>query len=158
PLLAEFFLRKNIRNFRGLSPQIKSALVDYDWPGNVRELQNVCERIAILGEKALSLSNIIDYVDDQSIKIEIETVSGEQMAPPSILEASSHSSDLTLPIKLGMPLDEVERILILATLKYTGNNQKKAAEILGVSSRTLRNKLSEYRKKSLINDINFNSR
>lgn len=96
-------------------------LLAYHWPGNIRELQNVIHRTTIF-----SGSNEIDDED-----IEFKTYSFHTST------ASTSNSELKT-------VAEMEKELILRTLEKTPNNKTKAAEILGISSRTLRNKLKEY--------------
>jgi two-component system response regulator FlrC len=68
-----------------------------------------------------------------------------------VTRVENDETETSLKIKLGMSLAEVEKLLILETLKSVNGSQKKAAEILGVSTRTLRNKLNEY--KQLTSDL-----
>jgi DNA-binding NtrC family response regulator len=68
-----------------------------------------------------------------------------------VTRVENDETETSLKIKLGMSLAEVEKLLILQTLKSVNGSQKKAAEILGVSTRTLRNKLNEY--KQLTSDL-----
>lgn len=97
-------------------------IMTWGWPGNVRELQNVIERAVLLCP-----SNEI---------------------AESHLEINSDSFDInSLPFTPGMTLEEVEKFLILKTLAFTDENRTHAAKILGISIRTLRNKLNEYRTK-----------
>jgi len=127
PLLAEFFLKryaeKNRRLIKGFSPRAMDILIRHDWPGNVRELENLIERGVIL-------------------------VRGEIITPkelpedliPKDLMASTSSTDV-IP---GRTLKEVEKEMILRTLDDAGWNRTHAAEILGISRRTLQLKLKEY--------------
>jgi two-component system response regulator FlrC len=94
-------------------------LLAYHWPGNVRELQNVIHRTAIFSE-----GNEIDADDIEFKSYSLTTTS---------------SSDTEIKT-----VAEMEKDLILRTLEKTQDNKTKAAEILGISSRTLRNKLKEY--------------
>ncbi|MCP4151474.1 MAG: sigma-54-dependent Fis family transcriptional regulator [bacterium] len=94
-------------------------LLAYSWPGNVRELQNVIQRTVIFSE-----SNEINEEDIEFKAYELESVSSSETEIKTVAE--------------------MEKDLILKTLDKTQNNKTKAAEILGISSRTLRNKLNEY--------------
>ena len=121
-ILADFFsqvfnLMKS-RNSQKISAQAQAKLLAYDWPGNISELENVMER-------AVALSN------DNEIQ-----ASAIQF---------SHSPAHALP-SAGSTLSEMERKLILQTLQLTQQNKTRAAQILGISIRTLRNKLHEYRE------------
>ena len=125
PLLVDHFLgvycQKNGRPRLTVLPEVMSKLMDHSWPGNVRELENVIERAAVLCRAdALALTDL----------------------PEAIAEASSPApSSLTFPI--GTPLDEVEHRLIHETLKHTSGDKSLAAQLLGISTRTIYRKLGE---------------
>jgi len=91
------------------------------WPGNVRELEHVIERGALL-----STAGIITAADVQ--------IDEEPLSEPAVTASLA-----------GLTVHEVERRLIMETLRRTNNNRSRAAEMLGISVRTLRNKLAEYR-------------
>ncbi len=103
-----------------LSEEARKKLMSWSWPGNVRELQNVMERSALLtADETLAADHIA-----------IEGFSAKRPANG---------------LRVGMTVSEAERQLILKTLEYTAQNRTQAAQILGISIRTLRNKLNEYR-------------
>jgi len=102
-----------------LSQNAVNVLLSYPWPGNIRELQNVIERTVLLSQNTL--------IDDQDLNLHVET------------------KNVDIPFTPGITLGEAEKLLILKTLEFTGQNRTHAAKILGISIRTLRNKLSEYR-------------
>jgi two-component system response regulator FlrC len=106
-----------------LEPAAHAYLKRHPWPGNVRELEHVIERALLLAS-----ASTITLADLQL----------EEEAPP--LEAASAAGSLA-----GLTVHEVERRLIFETLKRTNNNRSHAARMLGISVRTLRNKLAEYR-------------
>ncbi|MBN2384764.1 sigma-54-dependent Fis family transcriptional regulator [bacterium] len=110
---------KDIHTFSPLSLQI---LESYSWPGNVRELKNVVQRAVMM-------------CDGSEIK-------PEHLSPRRFKKALSNQPILT--IQLGDTLKEIERQVIVLTLEHTGNNRLKTAQILGISRRTLYNKLAEY--------------
>lgn len=120
PPLADFFMRKhsekNRKSMARITPEALSALISYDWPGNVRELSNVIERAVIL-----SLG------DDLTI----------ESLPAAMRNIESAEGELTV-------LEQAEKNLIIATLKKYGGNRGLAAEELGMSRRTLYNKLHRY--------------
>jgi two-component system response regulator HydG len=125
PLLVDHFLgvycRKNGRQRLVVPPEVLTKLADYAWPGNVRELENVIERAAVLcrGE-SLSLADL----------------------PEAVAEAAAaQPSALAFPV--GTPLEEVERRLIRETLKYTNGDKSLAAQLLGISTRTIYRKVDE---------------
>jgi len=96
-------------------------LKNWVWPGNIRELQNVIERSALLSPAAV--------IDAQDVLI-------ENYVEPTVPKNE---------IKAGMTVEEAERLLILKTLEHTLQNRTQAAHLLGISIRTLRNKLNEYK-------------
>jgi len=119
--LAEKFLElyqlRESKHIEGFSDGAIMKLKNYDWPGNIRELQNVIQRAIIFCDK-----NKIDENDIGFNKFTNSVASNKEIKTVS----------------------EMEKDLILRTLEKTGDNKSKAAEILGISSRTLRNKLKEY--------------
>ena len=133
PELAEYFLRKHEpKGQRGqftISPELSARLYAYDWPGNVRELENAIRRgLALAHGATLGISAL------------------EFSAPPSVWnsKASSIHSSINVVPKLGQTLQAVEREVLEATLHATGGNRTRAAEMMGVSLRTIRNKIREY--------------
>ncbi len=121
PLLVEHFLKRFQKihgtTCRGVSPEALRKLQQYPWPGNVRELENVLQRALLLA--------------------------GGAVLEPDDLEFDPVDTLPQAPIPL-MSLDEMERHLIQKALTTTEGNRTRAAEILGISVRTLRNKLHEY--------------
>jgi DNA-binding NtrC family response regulator len=128
PQLAEHFLNSyrglcNSR-IRGIDEDAMAMLMEHDWPGNVRELENCIERALIVGRG--------------------ELVTREDIIPPVSLAGRRG-----LSLDPGMSLREMEKMLILKTLESTGWNRTVAARKLGVSTRTLRNKLKAYREEDI---------
>jgi DNA-binding NtrC family response regulator len=119
PVLVEHFMKKyGSEGNQPADPQTLEALQRYSWPGNVRELENVVHRaLALRGRLKLSPMDLLEQTVD---------------APESAVEPGQSVSDM-------------ERKLILATLDQTNGNRTHAAKLLGISLRTLRNKLREYR-------------
>ena len=130
PVLADFFARKFAREAGRpmplLHPEFVTGLQSHSWPGNVRELGNFMRRVITLSD-----SNEIgpDY-----LKTELSGATGSRTRPPI---------SAALP-PAGASMREVERHLLEATLKSTGGNRTRTAEMLGVSLRTIRNKIREY--------------
>ena len=127
PLLADFFLKKyaekNRRLIKGFTPKAIDILMRYDWPGNVRELANMVELSVIM-------------------------VRGDMITPDEFsdtlraLDPEMKKSEIGLTP--GRSLKNVEKEMILMTLKDTEGNRTHAAKILGISRRTLQLKLKEY--------------
>ncbi len=125
PLLVDHFLgvycAKNGRARLEVSREVVQALMDYDWPGNVRELENAIERAVVLCRTS---------------------VLSEEDLPDVIAEASS-PVPAVLSVPVGTSLDEVERRLIRETLRHTRGDKSLAAQLLGISTRTIYRKLDE---------------
>ena len=117
-----------------LSPAAEAALTAYDWPGNVRELENVIQRALIMAS-------------GQTIGPEVLNLAPSPLAAtPAVPAAPSHAAaTLTEPEKKVDNMKDLERDHILRTLAEVGGSRKKAIERLGISERTLRYKLQQYR-------------
>jgi two-component system response regulator HydG len=125
PLLAEHFLdiyrTKNKREIRGFGPGVMETLATYDWPGNVRELENIIERMVIMCRS--------------------DTIAVDDLPPPIVAVREGEGTQ-TWPA--GVPLKDVERETIRNTLRHTGGNRTQAAKILGITRKTLQNKIRDY--------------
>jgi DNA-binding NtrC family response regulator len=109
-----------------LAPDVLALFADYPWSGNVRELRNVLERAVILaGEGVIRREHLPPGFAGLPNRL-VETASGEVTLRP------------------GVTVEEAERQLILMTLKHTGGNRARCAELLGLSVKTLFNKLKQY--------------
>ena len=118
-LFLETSCNQNGFPIKSLTKESEDKLLSWDWPGNIRELQNVIERSVLLTKNTqLSANDILitNYVP-QKIK----------------------------SLNAGMTVSEAEKILILNTLDHTNQNRTQAAQLLGISIRTLRNKINEYK-------------
>jgi DNA-binding NtrC family response regulator len=129
PSLVEHILcdlnAKHGKHVRGIGAEVLDIFMSHTWPGNIRELRNVLERATIMAEKdLLSRANLPGEFGKTSVK------------GPSDLAA--------IKFPVGTTVDAMERELIVQTLAATGNNKTRAAELLGVSLKTLHNKLKEY--------------
>lgn len=140
-LLAEHFMRQQLGDKAPpLSSEVLNALEAHSWPGNVRELQNAVERAAILARGGSPRSS--DFMLGAGSRSAILTAAA---APEAEEESQTGAScDGMLEIRSGVTVQEMERKLIVETLRATSNNRTQAAKLLGISIRTLRNKLHEY--------------
>ena len=160
PPLADHFLRRFVRKHgvkvTGFSDLARAALLSYRWPGNVRELQNTVERAVILseagrpvGSAALGLSVDFSAPSEESAKVSWDLV--PETAEPFTPSGSQNMGEASsAPIVISasgnvLRLDALEKQAIQSALRHTGGNRKEAAAALGISIRTLRNKLQEYR-------------
>jgi DNA-binding NtrC family response regulator len=147
-LLIEHFMRQFLgEGAPSLAPEVLAALLSHPWPGNIRELQNAVERAAILSRGAAPKeSDFMLGLGATSALGSIPAVSGLRAAiEKEILPSSAYNTEPNgLMIRSGTTVQEMERALILETLKSTGDNRTQAAKLLGISIRTLRNKLHEY--------------
>ncbi len=132
PLLIQAFIEefnaRDRRQIRDITPEAMRMLQSYEWPGNIRELRNVIERATILTRG--------EFIEAQHL-------------PP--LGATARAVEVTQPtqavtIAPGMTVDEAERRLIMATLEAAGGNKTRAAEMLGISLKTLHNKLNRMKE------------
>jgi DNA-binding NtrC family response regulator len=130
PLLVESFVsefnERNGKAVRAVEPEAMRLLQRYAWPGNIRELRNVIERAVILSPG--------DFVEAEHLPADL---SGPP--PPSVQSAG---------LTAGMTVEEAERKLIELTLAHTRDNKTRAAEILGVTVKTLHNKLKRFRREA----------
>ena len=133
--------RKHDGKVADLAEDVLQSFQRYEWPGNIRELRNVLERAVILTrEGTIQMAALPVNLQTKAPLAAAATVAGS--APPPVAAADSES--LNLPI--GTTVEEAEKGLILRTLEHTRNNKTRAAEILGISLKTLHNKLKEYGK------------
>lgn len=139
----------------GMKDSLLKKLMSYSWPGNVRELRNTIERATIMaGTGMLGLEHLPPQFGEPGFAPAIGKPgrSAEQDgARPSEVERYLEDQN-TVRVEVGTTVDEAERQLILKTLMSTHNNKTKAAEILGISSKTLQNKLKEYSNNSALVD------
>ena len=126
PVLAEYFLEKFKSGMdtplKEISKEAIDILVQYDWPGNVREIKNLIHRCTVM--------------------IDSEVLMPEHFENMLNMQKPKKSNE----ISVGQTIEDVERELIYKTLEKTGGNKTRAAEILDVTPRTLRNKLSRYKE------------
>lgn len=140
-LLVKHFMKQYLGdNAPQLPPEVLVTLQSHPWPGNVRELQNAVERAAILAAGGIPKETDFLLKPGRSSPLEasIEKISSNEAE-------SAPAGQGPLIIRSGLTVQDMERALILETLKATGDNRTEAAKLLGISIRTLRNKLHEYR-------------
>ncbi len=145
PFLAQKFMqrfgRKHGVRVQGISDDCMAVLKTHHWPGNVRELQNVIERAVILcGDTGLLEAEHLGFSPKQ-----VHTVDSPG-ATASSAPATPAAQSAPMPV-VGVELvslAELEKHHIFAALERTGQNRTHAARLLGISIRTLRNKLNEY--------------
>jgi DNA-binding NtrC family response regulator len=130
PLLIQRFLNEfnavNGKSVRAVDQETMQVLEQYPWPGNIRELRNVMERATILADG--------DFITLRHL--------------PPLLVAKGEETLPTVTLTPGTTVDEAERRLILLTLDHTRGNKTRAAEILGISLKTLHNKLNRMKDES----------
>lgn len=130
PELVKHFLDKYTHDMNkkisGISKEAEEVLIRYNWPGNVRQLENCIERAVVL------------CLED--------TIQTHNLPPDIVAEVQGGAQVSPNKLQVGMTVAEMEKQLIMETLKHTNNNRTRAADILGISIRTLRNKLNEYKK------------
>ena len=125
--LIEALNRKHGTSVGNVDVEVMQRFERHSWPGNIRELRNVLERAVIVaGEGTIS---------SHYLPLDFGSLAGAQ---PPVAEPNA----LRLPV--GTTFDEADKALILMTLQHTGNNKTRAAAILGISPKTLSNKLKEY--------------
>jgi len=128
PVLTQHFLNKYSKEFnkdiQGVLPSAAEALESYDYPGNIKELKNIIQRaVALANNEFISLQDL----------------------PAELLSNLELKGDRDcIPVYIGERLDDVEKKVILETYDFFQNNKRKTAKTLGISERSLYNKLNEY--------------
>jgi transcriptional regulator with PAS, ATPase and Fis domain len=128
----KFYAEKNGKGLSGISQEALAVLDMHTWPGNVRELENVLERAVITAQGML--------IQSKDIVIERRPRSETVDFTASMTKDSDKN-----PWSPGETLNDIERMVILQALGYHQGNRTHTAKALGISIRTLRNKLAEYR-------------
>ncbi len=153
-LLAKYYLEKFSlyyqKKFKGFTPQAERFLETYPFPGNVRELRNMLERAVITCfDEAIDVKHLTDPFQEDPLQREaIQPLE----ASPTPSDFGTNFDNFLEGIK---PLDEVERETIMKALRLTKGHKSKAAELLGITVRTLRNKLKEYEERGLLPEGGF---
>ncbi|WP_243360508.1 sigma-54 interaction domain-containing protein [Fundidesulfovibrio terrae] len=154
--LAVYFVEK-FRKAYGLgslafSVEARDWLMAYDWPGNVRELQNLMERAVLLAGNG-PIEKVHFLLEGEEFPlVEEPPVSMERVTSLSPEPAAEEPGGVAQMPQGIVPLDVLEREMILRSLDQTLGNRTQAALLLGISVRTLRNKLNEYRQQGMVID------
>jgi transcriptional regulator with PAS, ATPase and Fis domain len=124
PFLINFFIEKYNQKYhmkvKGISQKAMNLLTDYQWTGNVRELENTIESILVINSpEVIDIQHLPQEIRDLKERLEV------------------------IPIKIGTPLEEVEREMLIQTLRATKGNKRKAAQLLGINVRTIHRKMEE---------------
>jgi transcriptional regulator with GAF, ATPase, and Fis domain len=127
PLLAHHFLevykKKSKKLIIGITDDAMKLLINYNWPGNIRELENIIERAVITcTRKVVTMEDL----------------------PKNIVDSAKKEPDSKVIFEIGSTIDEIEKRVITETLNYTNGDKKHAAEILGITRKTLYRKLKGY--------------
>ncbi|HEX2758651.1 MAG TPA: sigma-54 dependent transcriptional regulator, partial [Thermoanaerobaculia bacterium] len=137
PALASHFLlqleEKERRGFTSFEAQAFELLNRHDWPGNVRELRNAVHRAYVLSDPPVVQTEAVDAVLDPSHPVERQPAAN-----------TDQESWPVVPVRAGEKLEAVERKLLLATLQAVNGDRRTAAELLGISLKTVYNRLKQY--------------
>jgi DNA-binding NtrC family response regulator len=137
--------RKHDCRVAEMSPPVLEALERHNWPGNVRELRNVLERAVILAaEGAIESRHLPAFLQSQKTAAAAPAAATAAAATPAPQAPAPADDGDAIKFTIGTTVEEAEKGLILRTLEHTRNNKTRAAEILGISLKTLHNKLKEY--------------
>ncbi|MCC6123992.1 MAG: sigma-54-dependent Fis family transcriptional regulator [Pirellulales bacterium] len=130
PILIDYFIKQfsaaHGKQVKGMSAAARKKLLAFDWPGNVRQLRNVVESMVVV-----DYDGLLD-VDDLPEEL------GDGLPPPA------DGAPASLAALVGKPLDELEKMFIAETLRFTAGNREEAAKMLGIGERTLYRKIKEY--------------
>jgi transcriptional regulator with PAS, ATPase and Fis domain len=159
--LTEFFIDRYARRYnrpqRQLSPELSQLFQSYEWPGNIRELENMIKRIVILQDESLvvremsrtprsAVAYVAAGVGDPSVVAEepddLEADGADEEAPPEVPVATAPAGSRLADVAKAAAV-KAERAIIEETLKQVRWNRRRAAEQLGVSYKTLLNKIKE---------------
>jgi len=135
PLLINHFLKiyqkQNNKNIDGISEEAQDAMIGYHWPGNVREIKNVVERAVVLTQ---------------------DRVISQKDLPENIL--GGRDEDRKFAIPFGMPLREIERKIIIETLKRSKGDKEVTARLLGITPRTIYRKMNSLEEEEKREELN----
>ena len=142
PNSAEYFARiyspTNVTS--NLTSEFRARLQQHSWPGNVRELANLMRRAVALSHGEID----VDVLEPSELSVPGDTVTTAPFLSSSFSSGAGSDFSFTDQVRPGVSLVAMEKRLLLVTLDATGGNRSRAAEMLGVSLRTVRNKIREY--------------
>jgi DNA-binding NtrC family response regulator len=124
------------------SEEAKQWLTAHDWPGNIRELRNACERAVLLATGTLIERHHLTTIDDPAKRAPSQRMRSSATIPPPPGVRAPSAADM--PTQVRATVAELEKQRILEALERCAGNQTRAAEMLGISRRTLINRLDEY--------------
>ncbi|NCC52744.1 MAG: sigma-54-dependent Fis family transcriptional regulator, partial [Spartobacteria bacterium] len=145
PLLAQAFIdRYSLSRDRHegtpvFTPEAMALMQGYAWPGNIRELENLVERLCVMEENAQFGPEVLPEQIRGAVPMEMADVA-ETNTMTAVLDASEPVFNMA----------DIERKTIMRVLNHTGGNRRQSAELLGISIRTLRNKLNQYKDSGLV--------
>jgi DNA-binding NtrC family response regulator len=139
PILATRFVQRAAletgKEVQGIAPDALDILQRHDWPGNVRQLQHTVERAVILSADPILGARLFELErSDAARRGGADEASGAETAPQALPPGAV--------VLTSLDVNEAERVLIRRALDTTGGNRTHAARLLGISVRTLRNKLN----------------
>jgi transcriptional regulator with GAF, ATPase, and Fis domain len=145
------YARETQRRITRLDPAMMDIFAEYPWPGNVRQLRNVVLTSLILG-----VGSVLSLADVSWLFDELQPLPQHGPSPQKANVPTGGPSDQApeQPSGIGgIPLADLERHAIIETLRQTSGNQTKAAKVLGISDRTLREKMRRYRRQEVLEPV-----
>ena len=148
-LLANYFLEKFSHEYNIQTPGFSEEAIEwmktYDWPGNIRELENLIERAVLIAQDSYIEPRhlLMDSLEDDLL----EDVCDKDFEENS--QKQEHREIFKLDLDRIVPLEELEKHMIIKSLEKTRGNRTRAAELLGISVRTLRNKLNKLKEQGI---------
>lgn len=146
PQLVETFVKKSCFdlgiNKKNINSNALDFLIEYNWPGNIRELQNALERACITTPHSILNVDSFSFLKVQSMKFTKQDIHNNENDNKIVTQ--DIRDDLSWINFADRTFDDIEKEIILKTLKKTSNSKSDTAKILGITTRTLRNKLDIY--------------
>ena len=136
------YAREINRQITQLDPAMMEIFANYHWPGNIRQLRNVVRTSLILG-----VGQMLSLADASWLFDELQPLAQHECGNEDLSHRNHTSDDSGLG---GIPLDQIEQRAILDTLRQMGGNKTKAAKVLGISDRTLRDRIRRYRREGCL--------